>query len=94
METFDREKFNIYDLMLIFRASWGALDKVSKMANNTGVDWINKNFRFAWDVISKFHIIQAVLQVWIENSLWREGIERLPNGDLDRFGHDGREIYG
>jgi len=27
------------------RASWSALDRVSQQKNNTGVDWINKNFR-------------------------------------------------
>jgi lysosomal Pro-X carboxypeptidase len=27
------------------RASWSALDRLSQQKNNTGVDWINKNFR-------------------------------------------------
>ena len=78
------------------RASWSALDRVSKLKNNTGVDWINKNFRFfvaiVWytgqTTLSK-PMNQAVLQVSIENSFGREDTERLSHWDLDRFGYDG-----
>ena len=32
---------------------------------------------------------QAMLQVSIESSIWREDTERLPHRDMDRFGYDG-----
>jgi len=35
----------MYIIFIILRASWEALDRLSKEANKTGIDWLNRTFR-------------------------------------------------
>merc|ERR1719209_2647165 len=53
------------------RASWSALDRVSKMENNTGVDWINKNFRLCSKSQLKTHLDVRTLKDYL-TEIWTD----------------------
>jgi len=51
------------------RASWAALNKVAKEANNTGLDWINKNFHLCPDSLLSNTSSVATLSAYLQD-LW------------------------